>query len=78
MYPNLKLELWRLGIRQNLLARQLSIDETLLSRVLNGYRHPSPEMRSRIAAFLQCDEQWLFEREERKQDGGLPLRRFQG
>ncbi len=65
MYPNLKMELWRTGIRQNSLARMLSVDESLLSRVLNGYRNPTPEMRSRIAALLKRDEQWLFERVEK-------------
>ncbi len=61
MYPNLKLELWRNGIRQNLLAKILGMDETILSRIVNGYREPNAELRARIATALQCDEQWLFE-----------------
>src|SRR4051794_26455163 len=40
MYPNLKLQLWKTGIRQNRLAQLLGIHETLLSRILNGYREP--------------------------------------
>lgn len=62
MYPNLKMELWRAGIRQNSLAKMLHVDETILSRILNGYRYPSPELRNRIASLLQKDESWLFER----------------
>ncbi len=62
MYPNLKLQLWRKGIRQNRLARMLGMDETLLSKMINGFREPSAELRSRIAATLETDEEWLFER----------------
>jgi transcriptional regulator with XRE-family HTH domain len=64
MYPNLKLQLWRSGIRQNRLAQLLAMDETMLSKIVNGYRQPSQELRKRIAALLQSDEQWLFERTE--------------
>jgi transcriptional regulator with XRE-family HTH domain len=60
MYPNLKLQLWRSGIRQNRLAQLLGIHETLLSRILNGYREPDNRVRERIAAILQSDEEWLF------------------
>ena len=61
MYPNLKLQLWTSGIRQNKLAKMLEIDETILSRIVNGFREPSPEMRTRIATLLQRDPEWLFQ-----------------
>ncbi|MCC6367114.1 MAG: helix-turn-helix transcriptional regulator [Bryobacterales bacterium] len=61
MYPNLKLQLWRAGIRQNRLAQLLGMDETMLSKVINGYRSASPELRGKIAVILQQDEEWLFE-----------------
>lgn len=64
MYPNLKLQLWKAGIRQNRLAQSLGIDETMLSKIVNGFRQPSPEMREKIARLLKSDEQWLFERTE--------------
>jgi transcriptional regulator with XRE-family HTH domain len=64
MYPNLKLQLWRSGIRQNRLAQSLGIDETMLSKIVNGFRQPSPQMREKIALLLKSDEQWLFAREE--------------
>jgi transcriptional regulator with XRE-family HTH domain len=60
MYPNLKLQLWRAGIRQNRLAQMVGIDETLLSRIVNGFRTPAPELRKRIASALDSDEDWLF------------------
>lgn len=63
MYPNLKLQIWRSGIHQNQLARELSIDETLLSRIINGYREPSPGVKSRIAKYFQLDPEWLFQTE---------------
>lgn len=61
MYPNLKLQLWRSGIRQNRLAKMLGIDETILSKIVNGFREPNEQTRARIAALLGTDEQWLFE-----------------
>ena len=61
MYPNLKLQMWRAGIRQNRLARMLQLDETTLSRIVNGFRQPCPEIKARIAAVLDSDLDWLFE-----------------
>jgi DNA-binding XRE family transcriptional regulator len=62
MYPNLKLKLWTAGIKQNQLAKALGMDETMLSKVINGFREPSAQLRTRIACFLETDESWLFER----------------
>jgi transcriptional regulator with XRE-family HTH domain len=64
MYSNLKLQIWKSGIHQNRLAKMLQMDETRLSRIVNGYREPSAELRQKIAALLQCDQTWLFERTE--------------
>jgi len=61
MYPNLRIQLWKSGIRQNRLAKMLEMDETLLSRILNGFRQPSPEVRKRISTLLNSDEAWLFQ-----------------
>jgi len=61
MYPNLKLQMWRSGIRQNRLARTLQMDEATLSRIINGFRRPCPETKAKIAAALNCDLDWLFE-----------------
>lgn len=61
MYPNLKLQIWKSGIRQNRLAQMLGMDETMLSKIVNGFREPSRELRGRIAALLQSQEEWLFE-----------------
>ncbi len=62
MYANLKLQLWKTGIRQNRLAQMLGMDETMLSKIVNGYREPSPSIRSAIANALEADEAWLFTR----------------
>ena len=61
MYPNLKLQLWMSGIRQNRLAKMLDLDETTLSKIVNGFRQPTPEVRGRIASALKSDESWLFQ-----------------
>jgi transcriptional regulator with XRE-family HTH domain len=65
MYPNLKLYLWKTGIRQNQLAQWLNIHETLLSRIVNGYREPSPILRDKIATILHSDPNWLFKPSEK-------------
>lgn len=70
MYSNLKLQIWKSGIRQNRLAQLLRMDETMLSRIVNGYRQPSVELREKIATLLQCDEAWLFEDSEANQMSG--------
>jgi transcriptional regulator with XRE-family HTH domain len=75
MYPNLKLQLWKSGIRQNRLAKMLNVDDTLLSKVINGYREPSSQLRTRIATVLECDEIWLFERTENGSPSPLDSRR---
>jgi len=62
MYLNLKLQLFKTGMRQNRLAQLLGVDESVLSKTVNGYREPDQEMRKRIATLLDCDEGWLFER----------------
>lgn len=71
MYPNLKLQLWRSGIRQNRLAQMLDMDETVLSRIVNGFREPKPELRDRIARVLRSDAAWLFERVDAGDNGRL-------
>ena len=63
MYPNLKMAIWLSGIRQNRLARDLRVDETVLSKVINGFRLPSPELRAALAAYLDRSENWLFQTE---------------
>ena len=61
MYLNLKLQLWRKGMRQNQLARILEMNEATLSRIVHGFRPPAVELRERIARLLEADEGWLFE-----------------
>jgi transcriptional regulator with XRE-family HTH domain len=63
MYVNLKLALWRSGIHQNRMAQDMQMDEAILSRIINGYREPSPEQRAQIATYLNAEEQWLFTRD---------------
>ena len=60
MYPNLKLQFWKNGMRQNRLAQLVGIHETLLSKIVNGFRQPDSETRSRIATVLRSDAEWLF------------------
>ena len=64
MYPNLKLQLFRSSVRQNFLARQVGIDESILSKIIHGYREPSKEQRQVLANYLGVEESWLFEKFE--------------
>jgi transcriptional regulator with XRE-family HTH domain len=64
MYPNLKLQLFRNAVRQNFLARELGIDESILSKIIHGYREPSKEQRQSLSNYLGVEESWLFEKYE--------------
>ena len=64
MYPNLKLEIFRRGSRQNELAKALGIDETVLSKIIHGYRNPTNLQKKLLSTYLEADESWLFERFE--------------
>jgi transcriptional regulator with XRE-family HTH domain len=64
MYPNLKLRIFTLGIRQNQMARELKICESQLSKIINGYREPSEAERSLLSQYLAVEERWLFEQHE--------------
>ena len=63
MFTNLKLLLWQSRIHQNKIAQELQVDEAVLSRIINGYREPTPEQRRKIAQHLGADEVWLFKRD---------------
>jgi plasmid maintenance system antidote protein VapI len=60
IYPNLKLKMYTSGIRQNRLARMLGIHEASLSRIMNGFREPTGEIRGQLAEILHSDPDWLF------------------
>jgi transcriptional regulator with XRE-family HTH domain len=65
MYPNLKLEIFKRGIHQNLLARDLGLNEAILSKIIRGNREPTRTQREMLSQYLQADESWLFEKFER-------------
>jgi len=64
MFPNLKLQIFRRCSHQNQLAKAVGIDETVLSKIIRGYRVPSPAQKKILASYLEADEAWLFERYE--------------
>ena len=61
MYPNLKLQIFRRRNHQNQLAKDVGIDETVLSKIIHGYRRPTEAQRKILASYLEADESWLFE-----------------
>ena len=61
-YPNLKLTIFKRGLRQNHLARQLGINDVALSKIIHGLREPSPALRSLLSQYLGVEESWLFEK----------------
>jgi transcriptional regulator with XRE-family HTH domain len=65
MYPNLKLQIFKLGIRQNQIAKDLKLCESQLSKIIHGYREPSEGERRLLAGYLNVDEAWLFEPHEK-------------
>ncbi len=64
MYPNLKLQIFKSGIRQNQIAKDLKLCESQLSKIIHGYREPSEGERKLLSGYLNVDETWLFERHE--------------
>jgi ribosome-binding protein aMBF1 (putative translation factor) len=64
MYANIKMQIFRKGIHQNQLARTLGMDETVLSKIIRGFREPSEAQRKQLADYLEATEQWLFEKSE--------------
>jgi transcriptional regulator with XRE-family HTH domain len=64
IYPNLKLTIYKTGIRQNRLAKMVGIHEAYLSRIVNGSREPGDALRQAIATALHSEVEWLFEREK--------------
>jgi transcriptional regulator with XRE-family HTH domain len=70
MYPNLKLAIFKKGIRQNHVSKILGINEANLSKIIHGFREPSESQRRLLATYLESDESWLFERFE----GDAPAR----
>jgi transcriptional regulator with XRE-family HTH domain len=62
IYPNLKLRIYTAGIRQNRLAKMIGIDEAYLSKIINGFREPSGNIRESIAEVLNSDPDWLFQK----------------
>ncbi len=64
MYLNLKIEIFKRGLRQNNLARAVGLNEAILSKIINGYREPSGCQRQILAEYLQVEENWLFEKFE--------------
>ncbi len=64
MYPNLKLQIFKIGIHQNQLAKKVGIADTVLSKIIHGYREPTLVQKSLLAQFLNVDEAWLFEKYE--------------
>lgn len=69
MYPNLKMEIFKRGLHQNHLARSVGMDETLLSKIIHGYREPTTVQRHSLAGYLAVEEAWLFEKYEGPHDG---------
>jgi transcriptional regulator with XRE-family HTH domain len=62
MFPNLKLKIFLRGSHQNRLAKSVGIDETVLSKIIHGYRTPTAAQKKLLADYLEADEAWLFER----------------
>lgn len=64
MFPNLKLQIFLRCDHQNQLAKAVGIDETVLSKIIHGYRTPTQAQKKLLATYLEADETWLFERFE--------------
>jgi plasmid maintenance system antidote protein VapI len=52
MYPNLELQIFKRGMRENYLAQVLGINEAILSKIIHGY----DDVRESLADFLETGE----------------------
>ena len=44
------------------MAKDLGFSDALISKIIHGYREPTPAEKKQIAAYLRVDERWLFEK----------------
>lgn len=65
-FPNIAYAAGIRGLAQYQLAEAASMNESRLSRCLNGRFEFTPAERARIAETLGFDELWLFERPKPK------------
>jgi len=65
MYLNIKVQVFRLGFHQIDIAKALGMNESVLSKIIHGYREPSKAQRMQLAHYLNADESWLFEKYDR-------------
>jgi transcriptional regulator with XRE-family HTH domain len=65
MYLNIKVQVFRLGFHQIDIAKALGMNESVLSKIIHGYREPSKAQRMQLAQYLNADESWLFEKYDR-------------
>ena len=47
------------------------MDETILSKIIRGFREPSEAQRKQLADSLNASEQWLFEKSEVSSSSGI-------
>jgi transcriptional regulator with XRE-family HTH domain len=62
MNYNLKFTIIKSGKNQILIARQAEIQESRLSKIVNGYVEPTVEEKKRIAKVLECTVEFLFDK----------------
>jgi transcriptional regulator with XRE-family HTH domain len=73
MYPNLKIEIFKRGLHQNVLARDLGLNEAILSKIIRGNLEPTGTQKQILAQYLQADENWLFEKFVLNPSSRLPV-----
>lgn len=60
MNYNLKVALHKEGLAQHVAARAIGVNETRLSRIVNGRLVPSVQEKRALARLLKTSEQTLF------------------
>ena len=60
MNLKLKVKMFETGISQRALSHQLAIDESRLSRIVNGWSDPTPQEQTEIAEALNSQASELF------------------
>jgi transcriptional regulator with XRE-family HTH domain len=65
---NLKIKMQELGIRQIEMAAELGINDSLLNKILNGWRKPSEALSKKISAYIEKRRERLISKSKMPSD----------
>ncbi len=65
---NIKIKMRELGIRQIEMAAELGINDSLLNKILNGWRKPSEALSKKIFSYIEKRRERLISKSKMPSD----------